>query len=236
MTSLLRVERLTKIYGIGDQHVVALNGVSTTIEAGEMVAVMGPSGSGKSTFMNIIGLLDRPTSGSYYFDGRNVNELSTDELADMRSHKLGFIFQSYNLLPRTSAVDNVELPLIYAGMSEAKRHEAACEAMRIVGVEHLAAHMPNQLSGGQQQRIAIARALANKPRLILADEPTGALDTKTSHDVMRLISHLNEAEGITIIVVTHERDIADYARRIIRFRDGAIESDLPNTPHAGEVA
>lgn len=236
MSSVVRVERLTKIYGMGNQQVAALAGVSTAVEAGEMVAVMGPSGSGKSTFMNIVGLLDRPTSGAYYFEGDDVSALTTDALADLRSRKLGFVFQAYNLLPRTNALENVELPLIYAGVPEDRRREAALAAMRTVGVETLAHHMPNQLSGGQQQRIAIARALVNKPSLILADEPTGALDTKTSHDVMRLISRLNADEGITIVVVTHERDVADYARRIVRFRDGTIESDVANTPHAGAVA
>ncbi len=230
MAAVVRVENLTKIYGIGELDVVALNGVSTSIEPGEFVAVMGPSGSGKSTFMNIIGLLDRPTSGDYFFEGRDVRDFNSDQLADMRSRKLGFVFQSYNLLPRTNALENVELPLIYAGVPESQRRDAALSALRTVGIEELAPHMPNQLSGGQQQRIAIARALVNNPSLVLADEPTGALDTKTSHDVMRLITRLNLEHGITIMVVTHERDIAAYARRIISFRDGKIESDVPSTP------
>jgi putative ABC transport system ATP-binding protein len=221
---------LRKIYGIGGLETAALNGVTTSIDAGEFVAIMGPSGSGKSTFMNIIGFLDRPTSGTYTFEGRDVWGLSSDQLADLRSRRLGFVFQSYNLLARTTALQNVELPLVYAGMPESHRREAALTALRIVGVEELALHLPNQLSGGQQQRIAIARALVNNPSLILADEPTGALDTKTSHDVMRLITRLNMEHGITIVVVTHERDVAAYARRIMSFRDGKIESDVPNAP------
>lgn len=227
---VVRVENLTKIYGRGEQRVAALDGVSAQIEPGEFVAVMGPSGSGKSTFMNILGFLDRATSGEYYFEGRDVRDLDSDALAEMRSRKLGFVFQSYNLLPRTSALENVELPLVYAGLGEFRRREAALEAMRTVGVEDLASHTPSQLSGGQQQRIAIARALVNTPSLILADEPTGALDTKTSHDVMRLITRLNSEHAITILVVTHERDIAAYAHRLISFRDGKIESDAAQVP------
>jgi putative ABC transport system ATP-binding protein len=230
MTAVVRTEHLRKIYGMGDQHVAALDGVSTTIEPGEFVAVMGPSGSGKSTFMNIIGFLDRPTSGTYFFEGQDVLGFDSDRLADMRSRKLGFVFQSYNLLARTTAIENVELPLIYAGVPESHRRDAALTALRTVGVENLAAHLPNQLSGGQQQRVAIARALVNNPSLILADEPTGALDTKSSHDVMRLITRLNLEHAITIVVVTHERDIAAYARRIMTFRDGRIESDVANDP------
>jgi putative ABC transport system ATP-binding protein len=230
MAPVVRVENLTKIYAAGELHVAALGGVSTQVEAGEFVAIMGPSGSGKSTFMNIIGLLDRPTSGAYFFEGHDVRALSSDQLADLRSRKLGFVFQSYNLLARTNALENVELPLLYAGIPESQRRDAATRALRTVGVEALALHLPNQLSGGQQQRIAIARALVNDPRLILADEPTGALDTRTSHDVMRLITRLNLEHAITIVVVTHERDIAAYARRIITFRDGRIESDVPNAP------
>jgi ABC-type lipoprotein export system ATPase subunit len=230
MAPVVRVENLTKIYASGELRVAALAGVSTTVEPGEFVAIMGPSGSGKSTFMNIIGFLDRPTSGEYFFEGQDVRDLSSDQLADMRSRKLGLVFQSYNLLARTNALENVELPLIYAGVPESRRRDAALRALWTVGVEELSLHLPNQLSGGQQQRIAIARALVNDPRLILADEPTGALDTKTSHDVMRLITRLNAEHGITLIVVTHERDIAAYARRIITFRDGKIESDVPSSP------
>jgi len=230
MSAVVQTENLTKIYGMGDVEVAALNGVSTNIEPGEFVAIMGPSGSGKSTFMNIIGFLDRPSGGSYFFEGQDVGSFSSDTMADMRSRKIGFVFQSYNLLPRTPALSNVELPLVYAGMPESRRQEAAVAALRTVGVEELALHLPNQLSGGQQQRIAIARALVNNPSLILADEPTGALDTKTSHDVMGLISRLNLEHGITIVVVTHERDVAAYARRILTFRDGTIESDVTNAP------
>jgi putative ABC transport system ATP-binding protein len=230
METVVRVTGLTKVYGSNEQRVAALDGVTTSIDAGEFVAVMGPSGSGKSTFMNILGFLDRPTAGQYVFEGRDVNDLSLDELADLRSRKLGFVFQSYNLLPRTSAVENVELPLVYTGLTPAARREAALTAMRIVGVESLASHLPSQLSGGQQQRVAIARALVNNPTLLLADEPTGALDTKTSHDVMRLITRLNLEHGITMVIVTHERDIAAYSRRIIQFRDGKIESDARNEP------
>lgn len=230
MAVVVRVAGLTKVYGAGEQRVAALDGITTSIDAGEFVAVMGPSGSGKSTFMNIIGLLDRPTAGDYFFEERDVRDLSLDQLADLRSLKLGFVFQSYNLLPRTNALENVELPLVYTGMAESKRRDAALTAMRIVGVEALAPQLPNQLSGGQQQRIAIARALVNNPTLVLADEPTGALDTKTSHDVMRLITRLNLEHGITIVVVTHERDIAAYARRVIQFRDGKIESDVRSEP------
>ena len=233
MSAVVRTENLTKIYGLGDLKVAALNGVSTSLEPGEFVAIMGPSGSGKSTFMNIIGFLDRPTAGTYFFEGQDVLGFSSDQLADMRSRKLGFVFQSYNLLPRTTALANVELPLVYAGMAESSRRDAALTALRTVGIEEVASHLPNQLSGGQQQRVAIARALVNNPSLILADEPTGALDTKTSHDVMRLITRLNLEHGITIVVVTHERDVAAYARRILSFRDGNIESDVPNVPTQG---
>ena len=233
MSAVVRTENLTKIYGLGDLKVAALNGVSTSLEPGEFVAIMGPSGSGKSTFMNIIGFLDRPTAGAYFFEGQDVLGFSSDQLADMRSRKLGFVFQSYNLLPRTTALANVELPLVYAGMAESSRRDAALTALRTVGIEEVASHLPNQLSGGQQQRVAIARALVNNPSLILADEPTGALDTKTSHDVMRLITRLNLEHGITIVVVTHERDVAAYARRILSFRDGNIESDVPNVPTQG---
>lgn len=230
MTELIRTEHLTKVYGNAGQRTTALDDVSIRIDAGEFVAVMGPSGSGKSTFMNIIGLLDRPTSGTYFFEGKDVGDFSLDQLADLRSKRLGFVFQSYNLLPRTNGVENVELPLVYTVRSAARRRELALEAMRVVDVAGLAAQMPNQLSGGQQQRIAIARALVNEPSLILADEPTGALDTKTSHDVMKLIARLNLEHRITIVVVTHEADIAAYARRIVRFRDGRVESDQANLP------
>jgi putative ABC transport system ATP-binding protein len=206
--------------------------VDLTINAGEFVAVMGPSGSGKSTFMQIVGLLDQPTAGVYRFEDRDAAHLTPDECADIRSRRLGFVFQSYNLLSRTSALENVELPMVYAGVPESERKAIALEKMEIVGVAHLASHNPNQMSGGQQQRVAIARALVNSPALILADEPTGALDTKTSEDVMRIFRELNDQQGITIMLVTHEPDVADHARRIVTFRDGRIVSDRINEKDA----
>jgi len=224
---------LRKIYTVGDDRVIALGGVDLTIESGEFVAVMGPSGSGKSTFMQIVGLLDQPTDGVYYFEGNDASHLTPDERADIRSRRLGFVFQSYNLLARTSAVENVELPMVYAGVPERERRRIALEKMEIVGVAQLAKHAPNQMSGGQQQRVAIARSLVNNPGLILADEPTGALDTKTSDDVMRLFTQLNEDLGITIMLVTHEPDVALNARRIVSFRDGHIISDKPNDKLVG---
>lgn len=232
MAAVVRVEHLRKVYALGDTEVVALAGVNLQIDPGEFVAVMGPSGSGKSTFMQITGLLDQPTSGAYFFDGADASNLDADARADIRSRRLGFVFQSYNLLPRTSALENVELPMIYAGVPDAKRERIALEKMKIVGVDHLAHHHPNQMSGGQQQRVAIARSLVNEPALILADEPTGALDTKTSDDVMRLFANLNDAQGITIMLVTHERDIAMNARRIVTFRDGLVVSDNRNDSQA----
>ena len=232
MTPVVRVEQLRKIYRLGDDEVVALGGVDLTIERGEFIAVMGPSGSGKSTFMQITGLLDQPTSGRYEFEGNDVAYLSADERADIRSRRLGFVFQSYNLLPRTTALENVELPMVYAGVPEAERKRIALERMEIVGVAHLAKHAPNQMSGGQQQRIAIARSLVNNPGLILADEPTGALDTKTSEDVMHIFTRLNAEQGITIMLVTHEPDIAAHARRIVTFRDGHVVSDAINQERA----
>jgi putative ABC transport system ATP-binding protein len=227
MSAVVAVQGLRKVYQL-EQAVVALAGVDLQVDQGEFVAVMGPSGSGKSTFMHIVGMLDRPTAGRYLFDGQDVAELSADQLADLRSRSLGFVFQAYNLLPRTSALENVELPMIYAGVPERERKAAALEAMETVGVAHLHDHLPNQLSGGQQQRIAIARSLVNHPSLMLADEPTGALDTKTSGDVMELLTRLNREQGITILLVTHEPDVAAYARRVVTFRDGRIESDRPS--------
>jgi putative ABC transport system ATP-binding protein len=225
---VVRVQDLRKVYTLGDAQVVALAGIDLEIRAGEFVAVMGPSGSGKSTFMQISGLLDNPTAGKYFFEGTDVSNLDADTRADIRSRRLGFVFQSYNLLSRTSAIENVELPMVYAGVPESRRKEIALEKMRIVGVDHLAHHHPNQMSGGQQQRVAIARSLVNNPGLILADEPTGALDTKTSDDVMRIFTELNDQEGITIMLVTHEPDIAQYAKRIVMFRDGRVVSDKQN--------
>jgi putative ABC transport system ATP-binding protein len=232
VTTVVRTKDLRKVYQLGDQMVTALAGVDLSIESGEFVAVMGPSGSGKSTFMQIVGLLDQPTSGTYEFEGTDAAHLDADARADIRSRRLGFVFQSYNLLARTSAIANVELPMVYAGVSRSKQHAIALEKMEIVGVANLAEHMPNQMSGGQQQRIAIARSLVNDPGLILADEPTGALDTKSSHDVMRLFTRLNDERGITIMCVTHEPDVAAYARRIVMFRDGSIVSDDLNDKRA----
>jgi putative ABC transport system ATP-binding protein len=225
MQPVVKVENLRKVYDLGSQQVVGIDGVNLTIEPGEFVAVMGPSGSGKSTFMHIAGLLDEPTSGQYLFEGHDVSRLSADERADIRSRRLGFVFQSYNLLPRTTARENVELPMLYAGVPDAERRRIALEKMELVGVAHLADHGPNQMSGGQQQRVAIARSLVNDPGLILADEPTGALDTKTSEEVMQLFTRLNEEHGITILLVTHEPDVAAYAKRVVTFRDGKILSD-----------
>ena len=224
---VVRVEKLTKIYTVGEQKVLALDQIDLTLEAGEFVAVMGPAGSGKSTLMHLVGFLDRPTAGTYLFEGTNVNDFSSDDLADLRCQHLGFVFQSYNLLSRTNAIENVELPMIYAGVPEGERKKRALEALDAVGLTAVADHQPNQLSGGQQQRVAIARALVNDPSLILADEPTGALDTKSSDDVMRLFRELNEQRGITVFLVTHEPDVARNAKRIVTFRDGHIVSDEP---------
>lgn len=232
MATVVAVNRLRKEYAMGGDLVQALRGVDLTVESGEFVAVMGPSGSGKSTFMHLVGLLDAPTAGSYRFEGADVSGLSADERADIRGRRLGFVFQAYNLLPRTTALENVELPMIYAGVSESERRSIALAKLDLVGVAQLAAHHPNQMSGGQQQRVAIARSLVNDPGLILADEPTGALDTKSSEDVMRLFTRLNEEEGITIMLVTHEPDVAAYARRIVTFRDGLITSDKVNERRA----
>ncbi len=232
MTPVVAVRDLRKVYQLGDTEVAALRGVDLTIEPGEFIAVMGPSGSGKSTFMHIVGLLDAPTSGTYAFEGTDASNLDADARADIRSRRLGFVFQAYNLLPRTSALENVELPMVYSGVPEAERRRIALEKMEIVGIAHLAKHHPNQMSGGQQQRVAIARSLVNNPGLILADEPTGALDTATSLEVMRLFARLNADAGITIMLVTHEPDIAAHARRTVAFRDGLVVGDAPNRERA----
>jgi putative ABC transport system ATP-binding protein len=226
---LIRTTGLTKNYQMGSTTVPALRGVSIDIEAGEFVAVMGPSGSGKSTFMNMLGCLDCPNGGQYWLDGQEVSRLAGDELATVRNRKLGFVFQHFNLLARTSALDNVALPLLYAGMSLAERHARALKRLTQVGLADRVDHQPTQLSGGQQQRVAIARALANDPQLVLADEPTGALDSRTSIEIMALLQALNR-DGITIVLVTHEHDIAAFANRIVLFRDGHVVEDNPNTP------
>ncbi len=232
MTPVVEVAGLRKEYAMGEDRVHALRGVDLTLERGEFVAVMGPSGSGKSTFMHVVGLLDSPSEGSYRFEGSEASHLSADERADIRGRRLGFVFQAYNLLPRTSALENVELPMVYAGVPENERRPIALAKLDMVGIAHLAAHHPNQMSGGQQQRVAIARSLVNDPGLILADEPTGALDTKSSQEVMRLFTRLNREAGITVMLVTHESDVAAYARRIVTFRDGLVTSDVANERRA----
>ena len=222
---LIETMEITKVYKIGDIDVNALNSVSSTIEKGEFVAIMGPSGSGKSTFMNILGCLDKPTSGEYLLEGINIGNFQRDELAEVRNKKIGFVFQGFNLLSRTSALENVELPMLYNGLSAKQRRDMAMAALKSVGLGGREDHHPNQLSGGQQQRVAIARALVNNASIIFADEPTGNLDTKTGAEIMGLFAKLNAESNITIIFVTHEADIAAYSRRIIRFIDGCIVSD-----------
>ena len=221
---LIEVEDLVKVYRTGDVELRALDGVSFSVAHGEFVAVMGPSGSGKSTTMNMLGCLDSPTEGRYLLDGRDVARLSGDELAKVRNEKLGFVFQGFNLLPRLSAVDNVALPLVYAGVPARERRERAREALERVGLGARLEHRPNQMSGGQQQRVAIARALVGRAPLILADEPTGNLDTRTSEEIMSLLVEVNR-EGKTVVLVTHEPDIAAYARRVLHFKDGRLVSD-----------
>ncbi len=224
-SALIAARALTKVYTMGDQTVHALHGVSLDIAEGEFVAIMGASGSGKSTLMNILGCLDLPSAGHYRLAGESVEAMSPDQLASIRNRRIGFVFQQFNLLPRTSALENVELPMVYAGVAAVPRRQRAMAALEQVGLGERHAHTPSELSGGQQQRVAIARALVNRPQLILADEPTGALDTQTSEDIMRLLSDLNHA-GMTVVLVTHENDIAGWARRKIVFRDGSIVQDL----------
>jgi putative ABC transport system ATP-binding protein len=222
---LISIENVTKVYHMGTIDVHALRGVSLQVHAGEMVAIMGPSGSGKSSLMNILGALDVPTAGTYLLDGQNVGRMRQDALSEVRNRKIGFVFQSFNLLPRTSALANVELPLIYAGITNGRKRCVA--ALEMVGLGDRANHHPNELSGGEQQRVAIARALVNEPSLILADEPTGNLDSVAGEDVMRVFQELNEQRGITVIVVTHEEEIAEHTRRIVRLQDGLVVSDEP---------
>jgi putative ABC transport system ATP-binding protein len=224
---------ITKFYQMGDVEVRALRGVDVDVYRGEMIAIMGPSGSGKSTLMNIIGCLDVPSSGVYELDGIDVSRLKDDALAAIRNHKIGFVFQSFNLLPRTTAVANVELPLIYGGIGGRQRRNRAEEALRLVGLGDRLDHKPNELSGGQQQRVAIARALVNDPAMILADEPTGNLDSKTSVEIMELFQRLNAERKITIVFVTHDPETAEYCNRIVRIRDGLVESDVRQQATAG---
>lgn len=228
METLIQVHDLVKVYSLGEVEVQALRGVSLSINRSEFVAIMGASGSGKSTFMNILGFLDQPTRGQYLLEGINGENLSRDELAEIRNRKIGFVFQGFNLLSRTAALENVELPLIYAGTSASKRKEMAERAISAVGLKGREHHHPSQLSGGEQQRVAIARALVNEPSILLADEPTGNLDTKTSEEIMRIFQRLNHDMGITIIMITHEPDIASFAKRVIVFRDGKVMDDRIN--------
>lgn len=231
MSIIIDIKNITKLYEMGVEKLYALKGVDVVIERNEYVAIMGPSGSGKSTLMNIIGCLDTPTSGDYILNGKDVHEMDDDELAEIRNKEIGFVFQTFNLLPRSNALHNVELPLIYSGLSKSERIKRAEESLSNVGLSDRMKHKPNELSGGQRQRVAVARALVNHPSIILADEPTGNLDTKTGEEIMALFADLNR-KGNTIILVTHEEDIAKHANRIIKIRDGMIESDIYQTAKA----
>ncbi|MFP7295852.1 ABC transporter ATP-binding protein [Neobacillus niacini] len=228
---MIELDSITKTYLLGKESINVLDNISLRIDQGEFVAIMGPSGSGKSTLMNMIGCLDKPTSGSYILNGENVSHYSENELARVRNQSIGFVFQQFHLLPRLSALKNVELPMIYRGVSKAERQSRAIEALKKVGLSDRMDHLPNALSGGQKQRVAIARAIVNKPKIILADEPTGALDSKTSIDIMEQFQELNEIEGVTVIVVTHESEVAEYANRTIYVRDGMIQ--LPQASNMG---
>jgi putative ABC transport system ATP-binding protein len=225
--AVISVEHLTKVYDLGEVRVEALRGIDVRVKPGEFVAIMGASGSGKSTFLNIVGCLDRPSTGCYRLDGVDVSQMSSDQLAEVRNKKIGFVFQSFNLLARTSAVENVELPLLYNGTDSRDRRARALAALKATGLEGRAEHQPSQLSGGQQQRVAIARALVNQPAIILADEPTGNLDSQTSSEIMGIMQTLNAQQGITVMLVTHEPDIAQYAKRVILFKDGLVIEDRP---------
>lgn len=227
MSLVIKIRQITRDFPLGQEIINVLKGIDLDIERGEYVALMGPSGSGKSTLMNILGCLDTSTSGTYELNGINVSTMSDDELAEIRNKEIGFIFQTFNLLPRTTALDNVALPMIYAGATKAQRDKRAAEVLTSVGLADRMDHKPNQLSGGQRQRVAVGRALVNKPTIILADEPTGNLDTKTSEEIMALFDEIHQ-NGNTIIIVTHEEDIAQRAKRIIRLRDGIVESDTKN--------
>lgn len=224
---IIDIKGITRDFPLGDETIHVLKGIDLTINKGEYVALMGPSGSGKSTLMNILGCLDTPTAGSYVLNGKHVSEMHDDELAEIRNKEIGFVFQTFNLMPRTTALDNVALPMVYAGKSKDERNERATEVLAQVGLNDRMDHKPNQLSGGQRQRVAVARALVNKPAMILADEPTGNLDSKTSIEIMNLFDEIH-ANGNTVILVTHEEDIAAHAHRIIRLRDGMIETDVKN--------